>query len=316
MAREAMDKDERDGTILEMFDPDKSAAPAAPKPAAKKWEVVSTEPVVEPAAKKWEVVSTEPLSSAADTSPTGLVESVKKYADPVAQMLPGAGAFVRPSDVTRGFMQSGVGIDQLLNQLGIGGSIGMPNKEALAAEQKKLEESGRGTGARGVVGELAGNPISWLPGGELGPVVRGATQGGIMGLLSPTADPTQTLVGRGERGAAGAAGGAVLGKTLPYLSEAITHPIATGGKVLDAAQKVAGKVLRPLVQPAAREALLSANPIFGGGLNKALISPTAEEGARLSDKLGVKFSAGELTGNTAARGGHRVGGHWPRPAAT
>lgn len=321
MAQDPMTKDERDATVLEMFDPPPAAAPATSKPSAKKWAVVSQTPDAStpaaPADKKWNVVSQTPDNPDPGLTPSGIVDRVKKYVDPIAKMIPGPLSsnpldlvrgitgqsslqqpIIQPSGVIRGLMQSGIGVNQLLSQLG----VGVVSKEALAAEQKKLEDQAKGSGTAGFVSEMVGNPLSYIPGGELAPVVRRAAQFGIMGLLSPTSDPTQTIVGRAGRAATGAAGGVALGKAAPYIVEAAGAPIATGGKVIDAAQKAAGKVLGPIVQPAARGALLSDNQVFGGGLNKALTSSTAEEGARLGKKLGVNFSAGELTGNAAARG--------------
>lgn len=89
------------------------------------------------------------------------------------------------------------------------------------------------------------------------------------------------------------------------LSEAavrgIAHPIDTAGKVVDSAIKIGGAALKPIVKPAVRGILESDNSVFGGGLKTAMQSKEAKEGATLGKKMGVNFSAGELTGNPTAR---------------
>lgn len=79
------------------------------------------------------------------------------------------------------------------------------------------------------------------------------------------------------------------------------HPVDTAGKVVDTAVKVSKSALSPVVKPVVRGVLDSDNSMFGGGLKTALNSPEAKEGERLGKKMGVNFSAGELTGNKTAR---------------
>lgn len=82
----------------------------------------------------------------------------------------------------------------------------------------------------------------------------------------------------------------------------ISHPIDTAGKAIDAAGKIGGKVLSPIVKPAVRGILDSDNSVLGGGMKTALSSQKADEGRVLGKKMGVNFSAGELTGSSTARG--------------
>lgn len=83
----------------------------------------------------------------------------------------------------------------------------------------------------------------------------------------------------------------------------VRHPINTAGTVIGTGAKVAGAVAKPVVQPIVRGILEGDNPITGEpGLKNALASDTATEGARLGKKMGVDFSAGELTGNPTAMG--------------
>lgn len=79
----------------------------------------------------------------------------------------------------------------------------------------------------------------------------------------------------------------------------IRHPLKTTGFVVNTATKA----ITPIVRPVARSIIEGDNPITGEpGLNAALASQTAVEGTRLGQKMGIDFSAGELTGNPTARG--------------
>lgn len=78
----------------------------------------------------------------------------------------------------------------------------------------------------------------------------------------------------------------------------VTSPLKTAGFVVD----TAGKLLSPVSSRAAKTILESDNKTFGGNLANDMASSVASEGARLGNKMGVNFSAGELTGNKAAMG--------------
>jgi hypothetical protein len=79
----------------------------------------------------------------------------------------------------------------------------------------------------------------------------------------------------------------------------VRHPLDTAGTAINMATKPILAATRPI----ARGILESDNPITGEpGLKAAMESPVAQEGTRLGEKMGVNFSAGELTGNPTARG--------------
>lgn len=79
----------------------------------------------------------------------------------------------------------------------------------------------------------------------------------------------------------------------------VRHPLDTTGMAINLATKPALLAARPI----ARGIIEGDNPITGEpGLKTALQSDIATEGTRLGDKLGVQFSAGELTGNPTALG--------------
>jgi len=87
-------------------------------------------------------------------------------------------------------------------------------------------------------------------------------------------------------------------KAAKVLTAPIRAPLKTAGYIVD----TAGTIAKPIVQPMARSILESDNRIFGGGLKGDLASQTAKEGAALGERMGVDFTAGELTGNRAAMG--------------
>lgn len=83
----------------------------------------------------------------------------------------------------------------------------------------------------------------------------------------------------------------------------IRHPLNTAMSTIRGGTQAAGAVAKPVIQPIIRGILEADNPITGEpGLKTALQSPAAQEGTRLGQKMGVEFSAGELTGNPTAIG--------------
>ncbi len=86
------------------------------------------------------------------------------------------------------------------------------------------------------------------------------------------------------------------------LAKAITYPVRSPVKTAGFVVDTAGKVLSPIASKATKSLLESDSRILGGGLKRDLQSPVAQEGARLGEKFGVDFTAGELTGNKAAMG--------------
>lgn len=135
----------------------------------------------------------------------------------------------------RGFLERGTGVDMLLNQIGVGSVVpvyrdgkitfGLPPNEELAKQGKELEAEGEGTGIKGSLAELAGDPLSYMPSpAKLGMMAKGGIQSALSAISSPSTDGKQTL---GQRG----------------IDTAIAAPIGmiTGGALGKAGQKVAGK---------------------------------------------------------------------------
>lgn len=119
-----------------------------------------------------------------------------------------------------------------------------------------------------------------------------------------TGDVAENLIGimpGGKVAKAAETVGAPVVKAAESVGKAVSHPVQTAGKVVDSAISLGGKAISPAVKPAVRAVLDSDNSVFGGGLKTSLESKTAKEGEALGKKMGVKFSAGELTGNPTAR---------------
>lgn len=85
---------------------------------------------------------------------------------------------------------------------------------------------------------------------------------------------------------------------------AVRHPVDTALKTISGTTNLIGKTARPVIQPAIKGILEGDNPITGEpGLKSALASDVAKEGARLEQNIpGLKFTAGESTGNATAMG--------------
>lgn len=117
---------------------------------------------------------------------------------------------------------------------------------------------------------------------------------GKAGIKLPEAKGGAGIVGEmlgGGADVAGAKGAVTAAKDLGKATvTAVRHPIDT-----------VSRMAKPVVEKTVGSAIDSDLPIVGGGVKKALQSPTAKEGERLGKKMGVNFSTGELTGSSAAR---------------
>lgn len=107
--------------------------------------------------------------------------------------------------VKRGFLQRGVGAGQLLNDVGVGQKIGLPDNSAYADYAKQLEKEGKGTGISGSVGEMIGDPLTYTPLGETSAGAKGLLQlssrlgvlGGVSGGTGASTNPDDDLEKRG-----------------------------------------------------------------------------------------------------------------------
>ena len=159
--------------------------------------------------------------------------------------------------VKRGFLERGTGVDQLLNQVGVGGifpvftngklSFGLPPNEELVKREQALEEQGKGTGLAGTAGEILGDPVTYMPAGKFGKaatwaatglkegaskIASVASQGGIQAALSsflaPTSKEDQKISDRLENAGIATPIGAVTGGILSALGNKI-FAAPTGG---------------------------------------------------------------------------------------
>jgi GH24 family phage-related lysozyme (muramidase) len=146
--------------------------------------------------------------------------------------------------------------------------------QTLAAQ---YEKQGRGTGVRGAIGEMIGDPMTaaTLPfgagaKGALALAGVGGASGAAMGFTDPMKEGQNRLVNAAVSGGAGAFGGAAIGKALPLLGRAaevgLINPTRNiGGKLTD----VAKDFLRKNVDDITLEV---GAPDTVEGLNKAIIS--------------------------------------------
>lgn len=138
--------------------------------------------------------------------------------------------------VERGFMERGTGVDQTLNQMGVGGAVpvfkngklsfGLPPNEELAKQAKELEAQGKGTGIKGTVAEMIGDPLNYIPTGKMGMAAAGGIQGALSSLTAPSTKGNQTGTQRLENTALGGATGAGTG----HILGALGSKTALGGK--------------------------------------------------------------------------------------
>lgn len=173
--------------------------------------------------------------------------------------------------IKRGFLERGTGVDQMLNQIGAGGmvpvfvngklSFGLPPNEELAKRESALEEEGKGTGVTGEVGEIIGDPVTYMPMGKAGkPAAWAATglkegaskiaagmgaggmQAGLSSFLSPTSKEDQTIASRLEGAGVAAPVGAISGSILHALSNKVlaapTGQVTKGSPIYDTVEKL------------------------------------------------------------------------------
>ena len=162
--------------------------------------------------------------------------------------------------IKRGFEERGVGAAQL------GQNLGLPmkaSKTELAETERKLEAQGEGTGWKGEVGEIIGDPLNWAGVGKAAiakgvekglPLITrilrgagaGAAGGAAAGVLSATPDKENTLVARAVRTALSTATGATIGSALPpagALAGSIGRKAAQGADIfLGMTRKAGGEI--------------------------------------------------------------------------
>lgn len=129
-----------------------------------------------------------------------------------------------PNAIMRGAAERMLGAEELINNIGIGKHIGLPENAIIEDASKELQQQGRDTGVTGFLGEMAGDPLSWMGGGEYA-AAKGALQtakvggkyGAIAGLTNAGTrgvedkdKKTKTLSGNIKSGAEGGIFGAAI----------------------------------------------------------------------------------------------------------
>lgn len=157
-----------------------------------------------------------------------------------------------------GVMELGANIGQAL------GADTSEFKANLADVQQDYEAQGKGTGVKGFIGEIAGNPLTYIPVGKIGTGIGALTkilgQGAIQGVAAPTGNEQSTLADNEENagyGSLAALGGSVVGKTANKVFRPVANNMSDNaaklasylesqGVPLTAAQKTGSKALASL----------------------------------------------------------------------
>lgn len=105
-------------------------------------------------------------------------------------------------------------------------------EQAMRDAAAKIAEQEKGTGVGGLVGELAGDPLNWIPAGRGSLMLQGAKMGGLSGMLNPT-QREDSLTDRAINTATGAVVGGGTGAVLPAAGKLVS----TVGDVLGGAAK-------------------------------------------------------------------------------
>lgn len=127
--------------------------------------------------------------------------------------------------------------------------------EVLALAQHGADVIDRGTGTAGFIGNVAGDPLTWMLGGVGGAGVKGAKTtaeaskalakagaltGGISGALQPTGDENSNLLDNAFNSIVGAGGGYTLGRATPYVGAGVKKGANMAGGFIDRVMAGAG----------------------------------------------------------------------------
>lgn len=99
-------------------------------------------------------------------SPTNKSPSEYEGASPVTKSSKPFVGEPKLNPVDRGAGERMLGVGELANNIGIGKYLGLPSNEILDTAKGIAEEQGKGTGISGGVGEMVGDPLSWMGGAE------------------------------------------------------------------------------------------------------------------------------------------------------
>lgn len=136
----------------------------------------------------------------------------------------------------RGAGERMLGVGELINNTGIGKYVGLPSNEILDEATKIAQEQGKGTGITGAIGEMAGDPLSWMGGAEFKAaktvpslMKAGAKYGALSGATEPGA---KNIKENAENALEGGAVGAVAAPAVPYAGKKIAEGAGNAGRTL------------------------------------------------------------------------------------
>ena len=128
----------------------------------------------------------------------------------------------------RGLKQRGAGVLELGSKLAESAGVTIPEeyKQGIADIQNQYSQEGRGTGTVGLVGEVIGDPLTYIPiGGGAKNIVKGlAGAGALSGITTSTGDAESTLGDMLTNAGIQAGTGAIAGK----VTQKLMKPVSSG----------------------------------------------------------------------------------------
>jgi hypothetical protein len=193
-----------------------------------------------------------------------------------------------------GLKKRALGIAELGTNLAQSAGIDASGAKQLIADVgQQYNQQGTGTGFKGAVAEIAGDPLSYLP---VASVAKILGQGALMGATAPTGDENSGLGSNLKNAAGGAAASAVgmgAGKALSTVARPVKNQLGKAGQEavrrleaagvpLTAAQKTGSRALASL------ESVFSTLPMTSGSQGKIIRGQREAFTKAALDKAGIK----------------------------
>lgn len=129
----------------------------------------------------------------------------------------------------RGLKQRGAGVLELGSKLAESAGLEIPDeyRHGISDIQNQYTKEGQGTGTVGLIGEIAGDPLSYIPiGGGAKNVVKGlAGAGALSGITTGTGDADSSLQDMAQNAAIQAGTGAIAGKIMQKLMRPLSSQL-------------------------------------------------------------------------------------------
>lgn len=136
--------------------------------------------------------------------------------------------------VERGATERALGIEELINNAGVGKHIGLPDNSLIEEAKKDAQNQGKGTGVSGALGEMVGDPLSWVGGAELkgaqgarALAKAGAKVGALGGATEGGKDLKENLKNTATGTAEGAVAAPLIGAAIPAAGKGVAKGAST-----------------------------------------------------------------------------------------